>query len=984
MEILDHRRVGGTYEISVPNKKTSRNAKFRKVDGFDQLILARFIQELYFLHKKGEPPGGRFDCSLQGGLDPGNWRIVLVPAVPMFRKKPTSIHKRFTKSASGCEIGDIRGLLKSAIKKLNIEVSTENLGDSIVGAAEWLEQSLPSIPIPINFPSTKLISEDGLGWICASVTEKMGSWPACYYEDDGVTNLELRAPGRSGPPMRIRESSESYSPDPDSPRFRIVCRSKPQPWEDEQKTEFELLSKYWTGCLGEWSGEGNLEDKVGVRMRATLEAEKFQLLRGCYAVKLMSRNESGAKKGEYGYRLLVNERHPLFGDIKRDDGGSLLDSCIENATYEVCINNNPNPLDYSGAVFRVNRTKDDDPNVLILLDEKGKKRAPEKGWMRVQDIGTRTLQNRKRDIVSRAIHTQAVRNGLWGSISGRVSNSVASWRFREWEDSHPNWRISCYGNLQLVQGPPGTGKTWTATRLVEDILRENPHAKILLCAKEHLALDHLANSVKEALGVDEFRGLEVSRIVSGRRSEKGLVDERLDPIVLGRRFAEEVLTASESISKKRGYRGRLGGIRKSMVQKGHPAIWPSNFLKREAAVVCVTTADDAILNLLRDARGEAFDYAIVEEAGKSYPSELLGAVAISRNTILIGDQMQLPPFEIKEIRRNLLRIFSTDFKKLRKEKSKDRGLINLLSDVRFSHSIWDRDSERHVQDDVDNVVDDIKPWLEPFRWLFELFGELNDYYVSCKEDGETEKKNHGISYIDRLTSKLEEERRMFEDLSDVVGEVFYGNPFIWMKDKKDCYADSELPAPHLKNDRLLLIDCPHCSVDGGWREKRYKTGSYCNQNEAKIVAKTAVQMASGGHEVVVLSPYQGQVDLVKHKLGRNSGVKVHTVDGFQGKESDFILLSLVRNNDKTAGGRWGFVSDPNRLNVALSRAREGLILFTSLKHVSDSEFEQDSDYLGRAIEMIAEKGTVLTPTELDVVSVPIPGSLAQYRKMEEE
>ena len=289
-----------------------------------------------------------------------------------------------------------------------------------------------------------------------------------------------------------------------------------------------------------------------------------------------------------------------------------------------------------------------------------------------------------------------------------------------------------------------------------------------------------------------------------------------------------------------------------------------------------------------------------------------------------------------------------------------------------------------MRDDVDNIVDDIKPWLEPFRWLFELFGELNDYYVSCKEDGETEKKNHGISYIDRLTSKLEEERRMFEDLSDVVGEVFYGNPFIWMKDKKDCYADSELPAPHLKNDRLLLIDCPHCSVDGGWREKRYKTGSYCNQNEAKIVAKTAVQMASGGHEVVVLSPYQGQVDLVKHKLGRNSGVKVHTVDGFQGKESDFILLSLVRNNDKTAGGRWGFVSDPNRLNVALSRAREGLILFTSLKHVSDSEFEQDSDYLGRAIEMIAEKGTVLTPTELDVVSVPIPGSLAQYRKMEEE
>ena len=969
MEILDHRRVGDTYEISVPNKKTSHNAKFRKVDGFDQLILARFIQELYFLHKKGESPGGRFHCSLQeANQDLGGCRIVLVPAVPMFRKKPTSIHKRFTKSASGCEIGDIGGLLKSAIKKLNIEVNTEDVGDSIVEAAEWLEEALPPIPLPINFKSTELISEDALGWICASVTEKMGSWPTCCYEDDNhATSLELRRASLSGHPMRIRKSLESYMPDPDAPRLQIEYRSKPRLSRKNELAEFELLCKYWYGCLTEWGGSAGLEDKVGVRMKATLEAEKFQLLRECYAVELVPPNESGAGKGEYGYRLLVNERHPLFGDIKRVDGGFLLDSCFANATYHVCINDNPDPLNYEGSKFRVARTKNDDPNMLILLDEEGRIRAPEKGWLRVLDIGTRTLQKRKYDIISKSIPTQAVRNRLWGSISGRVSDSFGNLRIREWEEGHPEWRISCYGNLQLVQGPPGTGKTWTATRLVEDILRERPHARILLCAKEHLALDHLANSVKEALGTDEFGGLEVSRIVSGKKAEKRLIDERLDPSILGKRFSEEVLAASESISKEGGYRDRMGAIRESMVQEGHPAIWPSNFLKREASVVCVTTTDYAILNLLRDSDGEGFDYAIVEEAGKSYPSELLGAVAISRNTILIGDQMQLPPFEIKEIRRNLRRIFSIDYGQLMEDKSKHRELANLLSNVRFSHTKWDRDNDRYVPDDVEGVVDDIKPWLEPFRWLFEIFGELNDYYVSCKEDGDTEKSVRGIRYIDRFTSKLEEERRMFEDLSDVVGEVFYGKPFIWMKDEKDCYTDSELPTPHREKGRLLLVDCPHCSVDGDWREKRNKTRSYCNQNEAQIVAETAVRMASGGHEVVVLSPYQGQVDLVKEKLGRKTSVKVHTVDGFQGKEADFILLSLVRNNDKPAGGgRWGFVSDPNRLNVALSRAREGLILFTSLKHVLDSEFEEDSDHLGRAIEMIADRGAVLTPIELGV------------------
>ena len=41
-------------------------------------------------------------------------------------------------------------------------------------------------------------------------------------------------------------------------------------------------------------------------------------------------------------------------------------------------------------------------------------------------------------------------------------------------------------------------------------------------------------------------------------------------------------------------------------------------------------------------------------------------------------------------------------------------------------------------------------------------------------------------------------------------------------------------------------------------------------------------------------------------------------------------------------------------------------MFTSLKHVSDTEFKKDDDYLGRAIEMIGSKGRVLTVNELGV------------------
>lgn len=94
-------------------------------------------------------------------------------------------------------------------------------------------------------------------------------------------------------------------------------------------------------------------------------------------------------------------------------------------------------------------------------------------------------------------------------------------------------------------------------------------------------------------------------------------------------------------------------------------------------------------------------------------------------------------------------------------------------------------------------------------------------------------------------------------------------------------------------------------------------------------------------EIGIISPYYAQMRLVSNsfssgfasaRLGRALGpdraasavdVEVNTVDGFQGREKRVVLLSTVRSN---SGGWIGFLNDKRRLNVALTRARDALLV----------------------------------------------------------
>ncbi|MBK7761185.1 MAG: hypothetical protein IPI35_33200 [Deltaproteobacteria bacterium] len=57
--------------------------------------------------------------------------------------------------------------------------------------------------------------------------------------------------------------------------------------------------------------------------------------------------------------------------------------------------------------------------------------------------------------------------------------------------------------MSWLQGPPGTGKTHLATEVVRRLFKRDAHARVLVCAKEHFALDHILKKITQALTDDK-------------------------------------------------------------------------------------------------------------------------------------------------------------------------------------------------------------------------------------------------------------------------------------------------------------------------------------------------------------------------------------------------------------------------------------------------------------------------------------------------
>ena len=149
--------------------------------------------------------------------------------------------------------------------------------------------------------------------------------------------------------------------------------------------------------------------------------------------------------------------------------------------------------------------------------------------------------------------------------------------------------------------------------------------------------------------------------------------------------------------------------------------------------------------------------------------------------------------------------------------------------------------------------------------------------------------------------------------------------------------------------KMFQFPCLFINISSG-REQRYGSelsASISNPEEAKavisVVSHLIMRCGIDAAKIGIITFYSAQLDLLKKEIKKyiryeqSRKLTVSTVDGFQGEERDITLISVVRTSESV-----GFLNDPRRLNVAMTRAKEARWIFGFFQPLHDSNSDLPS------------------------------------------
>ncbi|KAK4035084.1 P-loop containing nucleoside triphosphate hydrolase protein, partial [Parachaetomium inaequale] len=465
--------------------------------------------------------------------------------------------------------------------------------------------------------------------------------------------------------------------------------------------------------------------------------------------------------------------------------------------------------------------------------------------------------------------------------------------------------------IGLIHGPPGTGKTHTLIELILQLLKRN--LRVLVCGPSNISVDNI---------VERLAPHKVPLIRLGHPA-------RLLPSVLNHSL--DVLTrTSEAGAIVKDVRAEMdakqASIRKTRNGRERRAIYADlkelrkEYRERERRCVSSLVAGSkVVLATLHGAggfqlRGEQFDVVVIDEASQALEAQCWVPLLAANKAICAGDHLQLPP-TIKSLN-------SKSKATAKKGKESTTTTENATKGATLETTLFDRLLKLHGPS--------IKRMLTTQYRMHEKIMRFPSDEL----------------YEGKLVAAEAVKARLLKDLPYEVEDTDdTSEPLIFIDTQGGDFAEKN------EDDQ---------DAAGGSSKKLTKSSLYgdskSNEMEAALVRQHVRSLVDAGvkpEDIAVVTPYNAQLAILAPLKETFPGIELGSVDGFQGREKEAVIVSLVRSN---ADGDVGFLGEKRRLNVAMTRPKRSLTV------IGDSEtVKKGSKFLKDWMEFLEENADLRYP-----------------------
>ncbi|KAK4190557.1 P-loop containing nucleoside triphosphate hydrolase protein, partial [Podospora australis] len=471
--------------------------------------------------------------------------------------------------------------------------------------------------------------------------------------------------------------------------------------------------------------------------------------------------------------------------------------------------------------------------------------------------------------------------------------------------------------IALIHGPPGTGKTHTLIELILQLLKRD--LRILVCGPSNISVDNI---------VERLAPHKVPLIRLGHPA-------RLLPSVLNHSL--DVLTrTSEAGAIVKDVRAEMdakqASIRKTRNGRERRAIYADlkelrkEYRERERKCVSnLVAGSKVVLATLHGAGGyqlknEEFDVVMIDEASQALEAQCWVPLFSAKKAVCAGDHLQLPPT-----------IKSLNSKSSKAEKKATKGLDR--GDTVATKTIKGATLETTL---FDRLLSLHGPKIK--RMLTTQY-RMHEKIMRFPSDE---------LYEGKLVAAEAVKARLLKDLDayEVEDTDDTREPLIFIDTQ-----GGDFPEKNEDDD----------TTDGsGNKKKLTKSSLYgdskSNEMEAALVkqhVRTLIEAGVRPEDIAVVTPYNAQLAILAPLKDEFPGIELGSVDGFQGREKEAVIVSLVRSNPD---GDVGFLGEKRRLNVAMTRPKRSLTV------IGDSEtVKKGSKFLKRWMDFLEDNADLRYP-----------------------